>query len=236
MKVDVCFSPLLFDSYATKNAIALVVDIFRATTSICTALHNGATAIKTTASLTEAMHEKELGVLVAAERNTLKCNFADFGNSPFDFTSDRVNGKEIVFTTTNGTSAIEAAKNAEQIIIGAFSNITTVADYCCKKNKNIIIVCSGWNNRFCLEDTLFAGALIEKLFETEQHIELPDAAKASFALWKVAKANLLAYICGAEHYQRLKKNGLENDVSYCLTSDTTSVLPRLDRNSGTITL
>lgn len=108
---------------------------------------------------------KKKGHLVAAERNVKKCDFADFGNSPFDFTHEKVADKEIIFTTTNGTRAIEMALDADEILIGAFSNITTLTNHCNSK-KNVLILCSGWNNRFCLEDTLFAGALTEKLIKT----------------------------------------------------------------------
>lgn len=236
MKLTVAFSPALYPFYAENNSIVIIVDIFRATTSICAAFKNGAVRIRTVASVQEAKELKEKGYLVAAERNVKKCDFADFGNSPFDFTVDKVAGKELVFTTTNGTRAVEAALNAGEVLIGAFSNITAVADYCLSCEKNITILCSGWNNRFCVEDTLFAGALVEKLLSCGKFSEKSDAALVSLDLWKLAKADLISYICQTEHYDRLKLNGLENSVEYCLTDDLAPVLPKYDKSEKVFTL
>ncbi|MDR2956036.1 MAG: 2-phosphosulfolactate phosphatase, partial [Prevotella sp.] len=109
MKVEICFSPALYPYYSDKNSekTVVVVDIFRATTTMCAALKNGTRAIIPVASIEEAKEYKEKGYLVGAERNVKRCDFADFGNSPFDYTPNKVNGKEVVFTTTNGTQAID---------------------------------------------------------------------------------------------------------------------------------
>lgn len=227
--ISVCFSPALYPYYAENNAIVIVVDVFRASTSICAAFNNGAKSVKTVADIDEAKRYKSAGYLVAAERNTQKCDFADFGNSPFDFTREKVAGNEIIFTTTNGTQAVEMAMNADEILIGAFSNITALADYCVEREKNIIILCSGWNNRFCIEDTLFAGALTEKLLTSQKYLSRSDATHASLKLWHIAKTNLFEYICQSEHYERLVLHGLENSVEYCLTNDTVSVVPRWNK-------
>lgn len=232
-KVTVCISPALYPFYAQKETIVIIVDIFRATTSMCAAFNNGARSIRTVATVEEAIHYKEKGHLVAAERNVKKCDFADFGNSPFDFTHEKVADKEIIFTTTNGTRAIEMALDADEILIGAFSNITTLTNHCNSKKKNVLILCSGWNNRFCLEDTLFAGALTEKLIKTGKFCSDSDATLAALELWKIAQPDLLNYICSTEHYERLKSNGLENSVEYCLTEDTTPVLPVYNKISNT---
>ena len=228
-KVTVCISPALYSFYAQKEAIVIIVDIFRATTSICAAFNNGTLSIHTVATVEEAIHYKEKGYLVAAERNVKKCDFADFGNSPFDFSHEKVADKEIIFTTTNGTQAVQMALDADEILIGAFSNITTLTNYCNSKKKNVLILCSGWNNRFCLEDTLFAGALTEKLIKTGKFCSDSDATLAALELWKIAHPDLINYICSTEHYQRLKNNGLEDSVEYCLTNDTTPVLPVYDK-------
>ena len=228
-KVTVCISPALYSFYAQKEAIVIIVDIFRATTSMCAAFNNGARSIRTVATVEEAIHYKEKGYLVAAERNVKKCDFADFGNSPFDFSHEKVADNEIIFTTTNGTQAVQMALDADEILIGAFSNITTLTNYCNSKKKNVLILCSGWNNRFCLEDTLFAGALTEKLIKTGKFCSDSDATLAALELWKIAHPDLINYICSTEHYQRLKNNGLEDSVEYCLTNDTTPVLPVYDK-------
>lgn len=229
-KVSVCFSPALYPFYAEQDTMVVIVDIFRATTSICSAFYNGAKSVRTVASVQEAKILKSQGYLVAAERNVKKCDFADFGNSPFDFTAEKVADKEIIFTTTNGTQAVEIALDADEIIIGAFSNIESLFYYCLNSKKNVLILCSGWNNRFCIEDTLFAAALTEKLLATNQFEYKSDAVKVTLDLWSVAKKNLKTYICDSEHYGRLKNNGLENSVDYCLTENTTPLVPKFDKN------
>lgn len=229
-KVSVCFSPALYPSYAEQDTIVVIVDIFRATTSICSAFYNGAKSVRTVASVQEAKILKSQGYLVAAERNVKKCDFADFGNSPFDFTTAKVKDKEIIFTTTNGTKAVEMALDADEIIIGAFSNMEVLFYYCLNAKKNILILCSGWNNRFCIEDTLFAAALTEKLLATNQFNYKSDAVKVTLDLWNVAKKNLKTYICESEHYERLRNNGLENSVDYCLTENTTPLVPKFDKS------
>ncbi len=231
-----CFSPALFPHYNTENSIAVIIDVFRATTSICTAFQNGAASVRTVASTTEAMDWQAKGRLVAAERNTQKCDFADFGNSPHAFTREKVSGKEIVFTTTNGTRAVESALESDIIVIGAFSNISKLTNYCLEHNKNIILVCSGWTNRFCLEDTLFAGALTERLLAEGNHQVTCDASIAALELWKIAKPELKKYISNSEHYERLKRNGLEHEIDYCLTDDLAPVLPIMDKEKKIFTI
>lgn len=229
MNIEIIYSPALFPFYNTENSIVIIVDVFRATTSICTAFQNGLKWVKTVANIEEAKQWKSKKYLVAAERNVQKVDFADFGNSPFDFTKEKVGGKELIFTTTNGTQAVETAKNADEILIGAFSNIDSLANYCLNKKKNIVILCSGWNNKFCIEDTLFAGALSSKLLDGKLFTHHSDSVKIALDIWAFAKQNLISYIRQSEHYERLVKNGLENSVEYCLTENTTTIVPKYDK-------
>ena len=128
--VEVCFSPKIFPEILTKeNFIVVLVDILRATTTICTAFENGVQAIIPVATATLAKQLKEQGYLVASEQDGKKLDFADFGNSAFSFTRDRVEGKTLVYCTTNGTRALEMVKNSEQIVIGAFINISALPNF-----------------------------------------------------------------------------------------------------------
>ncbi|MCL1867615.1 MAG: 2-phosphosulfolactate phosphatase, partial [Paludibacter sp.] len=165
-KVDICFSPALYPYYSeNEENIVVVVDVFRATTTICAAFAAQAAAVRPVKSLQQAQEAKRQGGIVGAERDADKCDFADFGNSPFDYMSEKLRGKTLIFTSTNGTRAIETAQNAEKIIIGAFVNLQTVADFCIESNRNVLVLCSGWKNRFCIEDALFGGALAEILMK-----------------------------------------------------------------------
>ena len=144
----------------------MLVDILRATTTICTAVGNGVEAIIPVASHEEARQLKAEGYLVASEKDGVQLDFADFGNSAFSFTRDAIGGKTLVYCTTNGTRTLEIAKGASNIVIGAFINISAVTEWLAGQQKDVVILCSGWKNKFCLEDTLFAGALTERLLDT----------------------------------------------------------------------
>ena len=219
----------------SNDKIVVVVDIFRATTTMCAALKNGAKNIIPVASIDEAREYKTKGYLVGAERNVKRCDFADFGNSPFDYTEDKVKGKEIVFTTTNGTQAIEMASDSDILIIGAFSNISVVADFCLNKQKDVLILCAGWNNRFNIEDTLFAGALAQKLLD-KSYTSASDAVQIALSMWKEAQPDIRTYINRTEHIKRLEANNLQDSAEYCLTDNTVNLVPIYDKATGKITV
>lgn len=224
MKVEVCVSPALYQAYADKDAVVVVVDIFRATTSVCVAMSNGAKSIIPVSTIAEAESYKAKGYLVGAERNVLKCDFADFGNSPFDYSPENVAGREIAFTTTNGTRAIDCASDAYSVVIASFLNLQSVAGFCENQQRNVVILCSGWQDRLSAEDTLFAGALAERLLVAG--FEAPgDSVRMALLLWQQAKPDLTGFISQTEHYQRLITNNLQDQVQFCLTIDTMSCLP-----------
>lgn len=237
MKVDICFTPALYPYYSDGDSdkIVVVVDIFRATTTMCAALNNGARAIIPVASIEEAQAYKAKGYLVGAERNVKRCDFADFGNSPFDYTEDKVGGKEVVFTTTNGTQAIEMASAAGTLIIGAFSNIDAVADFCVGKQKDVIVLCAGWNNRFNIEDSLFGGALAKRLID-KGYTSASDATQVALSMWEEARPDVRSYIDRTEHIKRLEANNLQDSVDYCLTEDTVDIVPVYNRETKKITI
>lgn len=234
MLIDICLSPILFPTYnLQKDACVVVTDIFRATTSMCTAFSAGVKSILPIADIEGAKALKTQGYLVGAERNVSRCDFADFGNSPFDYMTETIRDKEIVMTTTNGTQAIEAAKENPMLLIGSFSNFSTVADYCSKQQKHIIILCSGWSNHVNMEDTLFAAALAESLIANGYQAK-SDAVHIALTMWKETKNDIRSFIQCSEHIERLLNHELEKDIDYCLTFNTTSVLPYYDKSKGKI--
>lgn len=236
MKIDVCFSPALYPFYAEDNdKIVVVVDIFRASTTMCAALKNGAKGIIPVASIDEAQEYKTKGYLVGAERNVKRCDFADFGNSPFDYTSEKVEDKEVVFTTTNGTQAIEKAANCYCLIVGAFSNIQSVADYCLLQKKDVIVLCAGWNNRFNIEDSLYAGALAELLLQ-KGYSSVSDSTTIALDMWKDAKSDIKKYIDKSEHIKRLEANNLLKDADYCLELNTANLVPIYNKETKRLTV
>jgi len=226
-KIEVCYSPALFPFYENPDAIVVVVDILRASSAIVTAFMNGAERIIPVGTLEEASAYKESGYMVAAERDGIVRDFADFGNSPYNFTRERVLGKEIVYSTTNGTNAINLASSGKQVLIGAYLNMTAVANFIKKEKRDLLILCAGWKNKFNLEDTLFAGALASRVLENENFYTICDAAHGAMDLYDAAKGNMMEYIGKVAQRHRLKKNNLDDVIAYCHEYDKTNIVPVL---------
>lgn len=225
--VEVCLTPRLFGDILTEGpCIIVLADILRATTSICYAFMNGAAAIIPVASLEEARRYKEKGFLVASEQDGKKLDFADFGNSAFSFTRDKVQDRKLVYCTTNGTRALEIARNRGPLAIGSFSNMTALKNWLVKQKLPVVILCSGWKNKFCLEDTLFAGALSSMLLE-EGYCTVCDSTHAAMDLYGLASGNLAAYVEKAMHRERLRSLGLDDVIPYSFLADQTDVVPVL---------
>ena len=235
MDIDVCFSPRLYPLYHQPENIVVVVDVFRATSTIAIAFQEGVRSIRPVATVEEAKEYKEKGWLVGAERNVKICEFADFGNSPFDYTSQNIKGKDLIFTTTNGTKDIMQAKDACHVVTGAFVNLQAVAGYCAKQQRNVVVLASGWKERINLEDTLFGGALVALLTSSAQRCRpAGDAARIALDMWNEHKHNLNTYIRQSEHYRRLHTNGLDKEAAYCLTMNCATAIPVLHiDDSGT---
>ena len=228
--IEVCFSPALFPAFRNPDAIAVIVDILRATSAIVTAFENGVDRIIPVGTLEEARAFKEKGFMVAAERDGLVRDFADFGNSPYNFTRERVAGKQIVYSTTNGTQAIHVAKDCHQVLIGAYLNFTSLKDWIIKQQRDVIFLCAGWKSKFNLEDTLFAGAMAEDLITSGQFETICDSTKASIDLYGQASGDLMKYIDKVAQRTRLRRNKLDDVIGYCHTFDLARVIPILRNN------
>jgi len=227
--VEVCFSPGLFeDVVTTGDFIVVLVDILRATTTIVVMRRNGVEAIIPVATHDEARRLKSEGFLVATEKDGVQLDFADFGNSAFSFTREAIGGRTLVYCTTNGTRALHMARGASSIAIGAFINISALTEWLAGQQKDVVILCSGWKNKFCLEDTLFAGALTQRLLDTGLFRSDCDSASASLDLWKLAEGDVLGYIEKAAQRHRLKKLGLDDVIPYSFACDQVKVVPVFD--------
>jgi 2-phosphosulfolactate phosphatase len=211
-----------------EDYIVVVIDIFRATSSICYGIENGAEAIIPVSQVEEcaAYREKGLDYLLAAERDGSVVDGFDFGNSPFSYTKEKVAGKTIVLTTTNGTHALHLSRSAKRIVIGSFLNLSALSNWLNTQNENVLLVCAGWKNNFNLEDTLFAGAVIEQL--KDKGFVLDDAALAANDLFQVGKSDINGYLKKTSHGERLKKLGIEKDIEFCLQVDLTTAIPVLE--------
>jgi len=225
--ISTCFSPLWFSLFKNPEAHVVIIDVMRATTSICTAINNGAQGILPVGSVEEARELKNKGYTLAAERNAIILDFADFGNSPDEFTKDRVENKIIAYSTTNGTKAIKAAADCKNVLIGAFINLSNVSNFLIKNPADVILFCAGWKGRFSLEDSLCAGAIADKLLNNNNFKSDCDSTTASLDLWSIAKSDMHNYMKKASHQKRLKGLVSNEIINYCHSIDIVNVLPCL---------
>lgn len=224
--LEVCLTPALLHLHDIKDSIVVVIDIFRATSSICYGIDNGAEAIIPVATIEACKSYSHSDFLLAAERNGEVVEGFDFGNSPFSYTAEKVSGKTIVLTTTNGTHAINVSRGANKIVIGSFLNLTALCNWIKTQPNNVLLLCSGWKDKVNLEDTLFAGGVVNQL-RNENYI-LDDAGIAAEDLYILAKDDLRSYLQKTSHSERLKKLGIEEDIRFCLNLNVTNSIPILD--------
>jgi len=226
-KIEVCLTPALIDLYEIEESIVVVIDILRATSSITYGIENGAEAIIPVANVEDCLNYSHKGYLLAAERNGEVVVGYDFGNSPFSYTKEKVAGKTIVLTTTNGTKALHLAqKRAYQVVIGSFLNLDSLCDYLASQDKNVLLLCAGWKDQFNLEDTLFAGAVVNKLRKNFEHFD--DSSVAAEDLYLLAKDDLRKYLHKSSHSHRLAQLNIEEDVVFCLQLNICRAIPVLE--------
>jgi 2-phosphosulfolactate phosphatase len=210
-----------------------VVDILRATTSITAAFDNGVREVIPVARVDEARAYKEKGFLVASEREGKTLDFADFGNSAFNFMIPEVRGKTIAYSTTNGTQSIALAqKDAEEVALGAFNNLSAVARWLEQQQKNVVVLCSGYKNTFNIEDSLFAGALAQKLMSVGFNNAGSDAVTIALDMWADAKSDPLAYIKKAAHIKRLRQRRQDDVLPFTFTIDNSKSVPVLRKSDS----
>ena len=213
--IEVCFSPELIHLHEVSGKLVVVVDIFRATSTMVAALAHGVTEILPFADLESCRAMQAQGYLIAGERNGLTAPGFELGNSPVAFLEGNYAGKKLAMTTTNGTVAIEKSKGAAEILIGAFPNLQATVTYIQSRDLDVLIHCAGWKGRFNLEDSLYAGALVQALGESHSNRE--DGAIAMGSLFTQVGVNLASYLSQAAHAKRLQNHGIEADIDFCLS-------------------
>lgn len=193
-----------------------------------TAFQYGARSFIPVSTVEEARSYQQKGYLVGGERNGEIVKGFEFGNSPFSYMDEKIRGKDIVLTTTNGTRAINIAKKgADSVLIGSFLNLQALADHLRKQGKDVVIFCAGWKGRFNMEDSLFAGALTNLLLTSGAFRSDCDSANASSLVYRTARRDLKRFLANCSHRKRLAHLDLEKDVEYCLKTDLTTVVPYL---------
>lgn len=228
MNIEVCYTPQAYNLFHKDEAIVVVIDIFRATSAIVTAFYNGVSKMIPVATVEEAREYQQNGYMAAAERNGEMIEGFELGNSPFGYMNNKVKGKIIAISTTNGTQAIEASRKASKVVVGSFLNLDVLCEYLASQKREVVLVCAGWKNKFNLEDTLFAGAVVDKLMSESNFTTGCDSAIASRHLYSLAKNDMYAFLGNSSHRNRLAKLDLERDIQYCLTPNQCPVIPILE--------
>ncbi len=226
-ELHTCLSPALLHLYELNNSIVVIIDVFRATSTIASVLYNGARCVIPVDTVPKAIDiSKSIGGIAAGERDGQIAEGLQHGNSPLEYSREFIEGKTLVLTTTNGTRLLHMAleKGADTIISGSFPNLSAVCDYLVSENKTVILGCAGWKDRFNLEDTLFAGAVINKV---KKHFTIHcDSSLMAENMYVKNKSNLMKFIPQLTHYHRLvERFGLIEDIKFCLTNDIANVLP-----------
>jgi 2-phosphosulfolactate phosphatase len=224
-RLETCFSPALYEADQHENSIVVILDVLRASSAICTAFANGAASILPVAEVEEARALKSEGYLVAAERDGFVLDFADFGNSPFNFTREKVEGRTIVYSTTNGTGIINKASAAHTIAVGSFLNMGAICEWIAGQKRDVLLFCAGWKNRFNIEDAVCAGAIATRLMATGHFTTICDSTLAAMDLWSMASGDLEGYIEKAAQRTRLRDKKLDDCIQFCLTIDFTDKIP-----------
>jgi 2-phosphosulfolactate phosphatase len=226
-KISTVLSPALLQLYDLKDAVVVIIDVFRATSTVATALYNGASRVIPVSAVDDC---KRIGseienAVTAGERDGKVIEGLQYGNSPAEYHKQFITGKTLVLTTTNGTKLLHMAlaKGAIEVITGAFVNLSAVCTHLLEQEKNVILACSGWKDLFNLEDTLFAGAVLSQI---NQHFTIHcDASLMAQTMYQLHKNDMHNFIKNTTHYHRLAAYGLQKDLEYCVTPDIANVLP-----------
>ena len=225
--VEVCFTPGEYEYFKGEYDIVVVIDVLRATSAICAAFENGIKSIIPVATIEEAQAYKDKGYLVGAERKGQIVEGFDFGNSPYSYMNEDFKGKEVVLSTTNGTKALSIASDAKTVVVGSLLNLDALCKWLEDQDQNILCLCSGWQDKFNLEDTICAGAICDYLINTGKFTSDEDSSIGAKYLYLSAWVNPLGYLKSSSHRRRLKNLDLNDDIKYCLTPNQTEVIPIL---------
>jgi len=226
----VFFTPGEVAEVDLADRLVVVVDVLRATSTIVEALANGARAVVPVATIEEALRlVRNLGregALLCGERGGLRIEGFELGNSPAEFTAERVAGKTLVMTTTNGTAALVGVAGARRVYVGAFANLGAVAAAVADADADVAVVCAGRGRRFALEDALCAGALLRRV-RARRGRGVRAGNDAAWVAQRLARslvdpAPVLRRTAAA---RELVAVGLGADVEWCTVVDRSGVVP-----------
>ena len=229
MKIDLAFSPHELEKKDFRGKTVVVIDVLRATSTMIVALENGCSGFIPVSTVEEAMQlaalKKDPDLLLGGERTAMPLEGFHLGNSPRDYRPEKVRGKVVVLTTTNGTQALLAARKAAEVFIGAFLNISALSRRLEETGRDVIIACSGEKSLFCLEDTVCGGAIIDRLEQEGVSLLKNDAAMAAKVLYEYYEGDIHGMLAGCDWGQYLESVGLGKDLRICAQTDSSQLVP-----------
>jgi len=228
-KIDICLTPFMLDLFDLSNKQVVIIDVFRATSAICMFLHNDGEFVVPIATLEDAKMLKKMkkcqnNYLFAAERNGEIVPGFDLGNSPLLYDGKSFSNNALLITTTNGTAAIEKSKYLSKgMLLASFLNVQSVVDYIINSEKsNVLIVCSGWKGRTCVEDILLGGLISKKLLVSSDFYTDSDSVFLAQKMYDVSSKNIFQFLSSSSYRMRMN---LDEDVKYCLQMDIIDSVP-----------
>ena len=229
MKIDIVISAEDIKKSKLEHKIVLVIDMFRATSVIVTALNNGCKKIIPLLTVEEAFKMAEnIGrekCILGGERRATKIEGFDISNSPLEYSKEIVHDRTIIMTTTNGTKALTACENADKIFIGSMINGLAVAKKLISLNKDAVIVNAGTNGNFSMDDFICSGYIINEMMKRSDKLDLTDISKTANSVYE-SNPNIMSYIKDATHYSVMKSLNLEEDISYCMQKSIVEIVPQ----------
>jgi len=235
MNAGLYFASEHVDEMTLRDQTVVVIDVLRAGSTITTALANGAKEIIPVNTVERAV--KLSGslfgdhILRGGERQGKMIEGFDLGNSPLEYTAELVRGKGIIYSTTNGSRAIEKARYAGDVVVGGFVNLSAMRNYLMRMEKDFVVLCSGNSGKFSMEDSVCAGMLLHLLHgETQNSLTMTDSALAARSLYKEFGRSIPKMVRSTEHGAYLASIGLANDLEYCAEVDALDALPHMVGN------
>ena len=230
-RIEVCFSPGEYHLYQESFDLVVVLDVLRATSAICTAIEHGVKEIIPVASVEEARELQSKGYIAAAERGGQIVEGFDLGNSPYSYMDPQLKGKSVVLTTTNGTKAIDMARSKQTVVVGALNNLNALCDWLIEQERDILVLGSGWKDKFNLEDTICGGAIADQCLASGKFYADEDSTVAAKFIFRSSRDNMFAFLKASSHRRRLRALNLNEDVKYCLTPNNCTAIPVLKNGS-----
>lgn len=231
--IEVVVVPEITSNYDVEGKLVVIIDVFRATTTIVTAMENGVNEVKTCLEVDQAIALKKDDFLVGGERNGVKVKGMDVDNSPLSFLDKKYKNQKLAISTTNGTKAVDMSLDAKEIIIGAFVNLSAVAHYIKQSNLDILLVCAGWKGKMSTEDFMYAGAIVSLLSD---EVVLTDSSEIALNYYEKNKECCQEKLNTCEHANRLKKLNKQRDMDFCIQKDLYNIVPKYNFSSQSFKL